>query len=48
MDDGIYLPFHADFSFTPYGGVFKKNSIPERERERKNIKKRKKKDRGNV
>jgi hypothetical protein len=36
MDDGIYLPFHADFSFTPYGGVFSKNSIPER-REREKI-----------
>jgi hypothetical protein len=36
MDDGIYLTFHADFSFTPYGGVFSKNSIPER-REREKI-----------
>jgi hypothetical protein len=44
MDDGIYLPFHADFSFTPYGGVFFKK-FNSGERERENIKKRKKKDR---
>ncbi len=38
MDDGIYLPFHADFSFTPYGGVFfKKFNSGEREREREKI-----------